>query len=181
MIDQLRLKRDETLPRPSAGSSSRFDSLREPEPAQIDEEKEDLEQRLRELEQETERRDTRRRQRELEEEENRPTRRPRRSDLEGELRSGSDDSDGENRPTRLTCDEHRRNLLGQSIREISMDISPRASRIRDQYIAIARSWTDRLGNVIATGSMVDLRRGYVIIDGNGGRQKIPYSKLSDAD
>lgn len=181
LIDQLRLKREETLPRPSAGSSSRFDSLREPEPAPVDEEKEDLEQRLRELEQETERRDTKRRQRELEEEQNRSTPRSRDDDLEGELRSGSDDSDGDNRPTRLTCNEHRRNLLGQSIRNISMDISPRASRIRDQYIAISRSWTDRLGNVVATGSMVDLRRGYVIIDGNGGRQKIPYSKLSDAD
>ena len=29
--------------------------------------------------------------------------------------------------------------------------------------------------------MVDLRRGYVIIDGVNGRQKVPFSKLSDAD
>ena len=179
--DRLRLQRDDTLPRPNAESSSRFDSLRKPEPSPIDEEKEQLEQRLKELEQETERRDTKRRQRELEQEEKRPRPRSRRNELEGELRSGSDDSDRDNRPVRLTCDEFRSNLLGQSIREISMDISPRASRVRDQYIAISRSWTDRLGNVIATGAMVDLRRGYVVIDGNGGRQKIPYSKLSDAD
>ena len=182
MIDRLRLQRnDDTLPRPSADSSSDFNSLRRPESSQDDAEKEQLEQRLRELEQETERRETKRRQRELEQEERRSRSRMDRDDLDGDFRSGSDDSDVDNRPTRLTCSEFRTNLLGQSIRDISMDISPRASRVRDQYIAIARSWTDRLGNVIATGAMVDLRRGYVIIDGNGGRQKIPYSKLSDAD
>jgi hypothetical protein len=60
-------------------------------------------------------------------------------------------------------------------------MSPRASRVRDQYIAISRSWTDRLGNIVATGSMVDLRRGYVIIDGINGRVKVPFAKLSDAD
>ena len=180
LIDRLRLQRDEELPRPSAGSSSRFEPLRGSESSQVDEEKEELEQRLRELEQETERRDTRRRQRELEEEENRSPRRSR-DDLEGEVRPNADESDRDTRPVRESCEDFRRNLLGQSIREISLDISPRASRIRDQYIAISRSWTDRLGNVIATGAMVDLRRGYVIIDGNGGRQKIPYSKLSDAD
>ena len=181
LIDQLRLQRDDNLPRPSAGSSSKFKPLRAPESNQIDEEKEQLEQRLRELEQETEKRDTRRRQRELELEENRPSRRPRRDDIEGEVRPNADESDRDTRPLRESCDDFRRNLLGSSIRDISMDISPRASRIRDQYIAISRSWTDRLGNVIATGSMVDLRRNYVIIEGNGGRQKIPYSKLSDAD
>ena len=180
-IDQLRLQREEDLPRPNAGSSSRFDSLRTPEPNPIDEEKDQLEQRLRELEQETERRDTKRRQRELEREENRPSPRSRQDDLEGEVRPNADESERDTRPFRESCEDFRRNLLGQSIREISLDISPRASRIRDQYIAISRSWTDRLGNVVATGSMVDLRRGYVIIEGNGGRQKIPYNKLSDAD
>ena len=179
VIDRLRLQREEDLPRPSAGSSSRFESLRNPEPSPIDEEKDQLEQRLRELERETERRDTQRRQRELEREENRP--RPRRDDIEGEVRPNADETDRDTRPLRDSCDDFRRNLLGSTIRDISLDMSPRASRIRDQYIAISRSWTDRLGNVIATGAMVDLRRGYVIIEGNGGRQKIPYSKLSDAD
>ena len=178
LINRLRTRRDE-LPRPDRDSDNSFNSLREPDPTQIDEEKEDLEQRLRELEEETDRRETKRRQRELEAEERKTPARSRRNDLEGEVRDDSDDIDS--RPARLTCDQHRSNLLGRSIRDISLDISPRASRIRDQYIAISRSWTDRLGNVIATGSMIDLRRGYVIIDGISGRQKIPYSKLSDAD
>ena len=180
LIDRLRLQRDEELPRPTAGSSSKFDSLRKPEASQVDDEKEELEQRLRELEQDTERRDTRRRQRDLDREEQQSKLRSLRDDQE-EVRSNADESERDTRPLRESCEDFRRNLLGQSIREISLDISPRASRIRDQYIAISRSWTDQLGNVIATGSMVDLRRGYVIIEGNGGRQKIPYSKLSDAD
>ena len=178
LINRLRNQRNE-LPRPD--SDSDFDSLRPPEPVQRDAEKEELERRLRELQAETERRDTKRRQRELEEEQRRVPERRRQldDDLRGEVRDDADDVD--NRPVRLTCDEHRLNLLSGSIRDISLDISPRASRIRDQYIAISRSWTDRLGNVIATGAMADLRRGYVIIDGINGRQKIPYSKLSDAD
>ena len=180
LIDRLRTQRDEELPRPQAGSSLEMEPLRRPEPSPVDDEKEQLEQRLRELDQETERRETKRRQRELEREEEQSKLRSLRED-QGEVRSNADETERDTRPLRESCDDFRRNLLGSSIREISMDMSPRASRIRDQYIAISRSWTDRLGNVVATGSMVDLRRGYVIIDGNGGRQKIPYSKLSDAD
>lgn len=89
--------------------------------------------------------------------------------------------DSVNKPQERSCEEFRTELLTSSIRDISLDISPKASSIRDQYMAISRSWTDRMGNIIATGSMVDLRRGYVIIDGVDGRQKIPYGKLSDAD
>lgn len=80
-----------------------------------------------------------------------------------------------------SCDDFRQRLLGGSIRDIALDMSPPPSRIRDQFVAISRSWTDRLGNVIVTGTMVDLRRGYVIIDAGTGLQKIPYGKLSDAD
>ncbi len=85
------------------------------------------------------------------------------------------------KPVEKTCDQFRDELLNSSIRDIALDISPPASSIRDQYMTISRSWTDRSGNVIASGAMVDLRRGYVIIEGVGGRQKIPYAKLSEAD
>lgn len=85
------------------------------------------------------------------------------------------------KPPEKTCDEFRATLLNDSIRDISLDISPPASSIRDQFTSISRSWTDRSGNVIANGAMVDLRRGYVILDGAEGRQKIPYAKLSEAD
>ena len=85
------------------------------------------------------------------------------------------------KPVEKSCEEFRSALLNDSIRDISLDISPPASSLRDQFTSIARTWTDRSGNVIATGSMVDLRRGYVILDGVDGRQKIPYAKLSEAD
>lgn len=85
------------------------------------------------------------------------------------------------KPIEKSCAEFRNELLNSSIRDISLDISPPASSVRDQYVAISRSWTDRNGQVVATGSMVDLRRGYVIIDGASGMLKIPYAKLSDAD
>ena len=135
MINRLRNQRNE-LPRPD--SDSGFDSLRTPEPPQVDKEKENLEQRLRELQEETERRDTKRRQRELENAERRaPVRGQRDDDLQDDVLDNSDDTDS--RPVRLTCDEHRSNLLAGSIRDISLDISPRASRIRDQNIAISRS------------------------------------------
>ena len=80
-----------------------------------------------------------------------------------------------------TCDEFRDNLLNRSIRDIALDISPPASANRSQYQPISRSWTDRDGNVIANGAMVDLRRGYVIVDGDEGLQKIAYARLSPAD
>ncbi len=179
--NELRSQRN-SQQQPPQGSGSRSNSLPKPEPDKIDEEKKALEQRLMELEKETEKRETKRRQRELELEEKKSRApRSRRNDLRGEFEDDSDEPDRDNRPVRLSCNEFRSKLLNQSIRDISLDISPRASRTRDQYIAISRSWTDRLGNVIASGAMVDLRRGYVIIDGVNGRQKVPFSKLSDAD
>ena len=98
--------------------------------------------------------------------------------------SGSvlDDDDSENKkPSKKTCNEFRTQLLASSIRDIALDISPQASSYRDQYTAISRSWTDRSGQVIATGAMTDLRRGYVIIETGNGAMKIPYGKLSDND
>lgn len=80
-----------------------------------------------------------------------------------------------------TCDEFRNVLLNNSIRDIALDMSPLASRNRGHNASMSRTWTDRAGNIVATGSMVDLRRGYVIIDTADGRQKISYAKLSDAD
>ncbi len=80
-----------------------------------------------------------------------------------------------------SCQEFREQLLDNSIRDIALDMSPPASRNLNQFVAISRSWTDQNGTVIATGSMVDLRRGYVIIESVGGLQKIPYAKLSETD
>ncbi|QEG23563.1 hypothetical protein MFFC18_34640 [Mariniblastus fucicola] len=76
------------------------------------------------------------------------------------------------------CEELRGLLLDKSIRDISLDMSPPASPRRSEMGSISRSWTDASGNVLATGTMVDLRRGYVVLDSG---QKLPYAKLSEAD
>ena len=76
------------------------------------------------------------------------------------------------------CEELRGLLLDKSIRDISLDLSPPASPRRNEIASLSRSWTDASGNVLATGTMVDLRRGYVILDSG---QKLSYSKLSVAD
>ena len=76
------------------------------------------------------------------------------------------------------CEELRSMLLDKSIRDISLDMSPPASPRRSEMASITRTWTDASGNVLASGTMVDLRRGYVILDSG---QKLPYAKLSEAD
>ena len=76
------------------------------------------------------------------------------------------------------CEELRSMFLDRPIRDISLDVSPPASPRRFEIGNISRSWTDAAGNVLATGTMVDLRRGYVILDSG---QRLPYAKLSEAD
>lgn len=92
--------------------------------------------------------------------------------------SDEDDDDSVAKPLAKDCDTFRNELLGSSIRDIALDISPPASSLPGSTYPIGRSWTDQSGNVIATGAMQDLRRGYVILD-NG--QKIAYARLSESD
>ncbi|MDG1510873.1 MAG: hypothetical protein P8R31_04205 [Mariniblastus sp.] len=79
------------------------------------------------------------------------------------------------------CDDFRAELLDGSIKDIALDLSPLPGRNRSLYQTEARDWIDRDGNVVATGTMIDLRRGYVIIESALGTEKIPYAKLSDPD
>ena len=79
------------------------------------------------------------------------------------------------------CDDFRAELLDGSIKDIALDLSPLPGRNRSLYQTKARDWIDRDGNVVATGTMIDLRRGYVIIESALGTEKIPYAKLSDPD
>ena len=79
------------------------------------------------------------------------------------------------------CDEFRAELLDGSIKDIALDLSPLPGRNRSLYQTESRDWIDRAGNIVATGTMIDLRRGYVIIESASGTEKIPYAKLSDAD
>jgi hypothetical protein len=111
----------------------------------------------------------------------------RQGDSDSSLRSLLDDAEanddreaGENLLEK-SCDEFRRELLENPIRNIALDISPPASELLEPDDAISRDWTDRLGNVVATGRMVDLRRGYVILDSTNGRIKLAIARLSDAD
>ncbi len=76
------------------------------------------------------------------------------------------------------CEEFRSSLLDKSIRDISLDISPPGSYRSANKAQIFRTWTDSAGNTLATGTMVDLRRGYVILDSG---QKLAYAKLGKQD
>ncbi len=89
-----------------------------------------------------------------------------------------EDSDGPPVFDERGCEELRGLLLDTSIRDISLDISPPASPRRAEIENLTRSWTDPSGTVLATGTMIDLRRGYVILDSG---LKLPYAKLSEAD
>ena len=91
-----------------------------------------------------------------------------------------EDEDDESPPVfdERGCEELRSLLIDRSIRDISLDISPPASPRRFEIGSISRAWTDQSGNVIGNGTMIDLRRGYVILDSG---QKLPYAKLSEAD
>ncbi len=89
-----------------------------------------------------------------------------------------EEDDSEPRVEEKECATFRNELLNSSIRDIPLDISPPASSLPGSTYPIARSWTDQSGNVVATGAMQDLRRGYVILDSG---QKLPYATLSEAD
>lgn len=100
------------------------------------------------------------------------------SDLDDEL---EDDDFVDDRPVRTpqkSCREYQAELITGSIRDISLDISPPAANEGAQYGGLARTWTDRSGNILATGALVDLRRGYVILDSG---QKLAYARLSESD
>ncbi len=84
-----------------------------------------------------------------------------------------------------TCGEYRQELLNQPITSLDINISaPRPSELEQQDIdksLLTRTWSDRLGNVLAQGKLIDVRQGYVIVETDGGRQNISVARLSDAD
>lgn len=99
-------------------------------------------------------------------------------DLEDETATDDNEKTKKSRQLNNPCDEFRNELLDNPIRNIALDMSAPKSDVKSEYNATSRTWTDRSGNVVATGAMTDLRRSYVILD-NG--QKIPFARLSDAD
>ncbi len=100
-------------------------------------------------------------------------------ELDQELNDNDfDEGDRPDRAPRKTCRQFQDELIAGSIRDISLDISPPAASEGAQYGGLARTWTDRRGNILATGALTDLRRGYVILDTG---QKLAYARLSEAD
>ena len=81
-------------------------------------------------------------------------------------------------PEEKTCDEFRTRLLDNPVTDIALDISPPRSSVQSEYMSLSRTWTDRRGNVLATGTMTELSRGYVILDSG---QKLAHARLSVAD
>ena len=102
-------------------------------------------------------------------------------EIDEELNEEMDEDFEDNRPNRSpqkSCRQFQDELIAGSIRDISLDISPPAASEGAQYGGLARTWTDRRGNILATGALTDLRRGYVILDSG---QKLAYARLSEAD
>ncbi len=91
--------------------------------------------------------------------------------------AAADDAAGQ-APVKRSCDEFRSRLLNNPITGIALDMSPPPSEQKKESAFVSRTWTDRGGNVLATGAMTKLSRGYVVLDSG---QKISRARLSDAD
>jgi hypothetical protein len=80
-----------------------------------------------------------------------------------------------------SCDDYRRDLLNRPLVDIALDISPPPDENQSKLPDLDREWTDMRGNVIARGRLVDLRRGYVIMDNNGSLSKVSMARLGESD
>ena len=95
------------------------------------------------------------------------------------------------------CIAQREMLKGQPLSSISLDVSPQlgdglrsfkkgAGDATDAAREIAtktmrRDWTNFRGEHLATGKLVDLRYGNVILDVSGQQRSLPLADLSDVD
>jgi hypothetical protein len=89
------------------------------------------------------------------------------------------------------CHSFRDRLLSDSIRNISLDITPRynpdltpeedeADRVEKLRLLDTRTWLDRRGRVMATGKMISLTNGsVVIVDDSGKEQRLSMSELGE--
>lgn len=102
-------------------------------------------------------------------------------DATGNAAQDSDPDDPKRKPAEKDCGEFRTKLLANPITSVALDISPPQNSRGSGPRQFQRDWTDIHGNLIASGTMVELRRGYVIIDTINGRQKIAFARLGEAD
>lgn len=96
------------------------------------------------------------------------------------------------------CASQRELLKGQPLTSISLNVSPNLSdglralkkdptehdeKIRNdvEKRSMVRQWTNYKGETVATGRMVDLSYGNVVLEGQSGKQMIPVADLSDVD
>jgi hypothetical protein len=80
-----------------------------------------------------------------------------------------------------SCDDFRNELLGKRLVDISLDVSPPPNVKQAATSGVFREWRDIGGNLLASGTLVDIRRGYIIIDSNGSMLKISAARLSESD
>ena len=90
------------------------------------------------------------------------------------------------------CKAFREQLISDSIRAISLDITPRfmpdltleeddATRADKLRLLESRTWRGRRGEVLATGRMTNLKNGRVVVSDDGGKEvaSLPWSELGD--
>jgi hypothetical protein len=90
------------------------------------------------------------------------------------------------------CQAFREQLISDSIRNISLDITPRfmpdltleedeASRTDKLRLLESRAWRNRRGEVLATGRMTNLKNGRVVVGDESGAEiaSLPWSDLGD--
>lgn len=80
-----------------------------------------------------------------------------------------------------SCGDYRAELLGQKIEDIALDVSPPPNVKNLPPKKIYRQWTDTSGQILASGTLTDIRRGYVIIDAGGELLKISMARLGESD
>ncbi len=82
-----------------------------------------------------------------------------------------------------SCDQFRAELLGSSISAVDVNISAGRPKLqqRQSLSPQPRTWSDSNGRTLATGTLVDLHHGYVVIQRGKVLQRIAVSRLSDSD
>ncbi|MCH2181973.1 MAG: hypothetical protein MK108_08210 [Mariniblastus sp.] len=78
-----------------------------------------------------------------------------------------------------SCAAFREKLLNNPITEIALDLSPPGSSRAGQ--GLKRVWTNRYGEVLANGTLVDLSRGYATVKTEDGLKRLAVARLNDAD
>ena len=78
-----------------------------------------------------------------------------------------------------SCAAFRHKLLDNPISGISLNISPPGSS--RSPTGLKRVWTNQYGEVLASGTLVDLSRGYAVIQTEEGEKRLAVARLNDAD